>query len=443
MDSHTIFQSLSNISVIIFLVLLNAFFVAAEFSLVKIRASKVTQLISEGIYRAKFVKTVTTHLDAYLSACQLGITLASLGLGWLGEKYVDSMIRPLFSLFMPGSFIEPISYGISFALITILHIVLGELSPKSIAIQKTEKTALWLAPPLILFFKLTYPAIWLLNALSSATLKLLGMKPSAEIEQAHTEEEIRILVTESEKSGIIDQEEKVLFDNVFQFSDRVAREAMVPRTSMVVLYLEDTFDEILKIASQTRHTRYPVAQEDKDNIVGFIHVSDLYGESLKTSDRSIQNILRSILRVPEFMELSQVLQIMKKNRVQIAVVTEEYGGTAGLLTLEDILEEIVGEIQDEFDTTRPVFEQTEKGYSMDGRMLISDVNNMLNLAISNEDVDTIGGWVHMMLESEEPKVGKSIVHDTVQFEIEEVDKDRIVRLNVFFVSESESNDVES
>lgn len=425
--SHSLLESAFNIAIVFLLVFLNAFFVAAEFSLVKVRSSRVTQLLSEGVHRARFVKTVITNIDTYLSACQLGITLASLALGWKGELIIEELIRPIFSSFLSPANVHTISYAIAFACITILHIVIGELSPKTLAIQKTETMALWLAPPLILFYKLTSPAIKFLNFLSAITLKVFGIKPVGEHEQAHTEEEIRILVNESEKNGMIDQDERALFDNVFEFSDRVAREAMVPRTSMVVLYTEDSFEDNLKVVSETKHTRYPVAEDDKDNIIGFIHVTDLYSQSVKGFS-NIQSITRTILRVPEFMELSQVLQLMKKNRTQIAVVQEEYGGTAGILTLEDILEEIVGEIQDEFDNKRPVSEEIENGYSIDGRMLIQDVNNILSLDISNDDVDTIGGWMHMMLESD-PEVGKNYLHENVNFEIDEVDKNRIVRLS--------------
>ena len=426
--SHTLLGTAFNLAIVFLLVILNAFFVAAEFALVKVRSSRITQLMSEGVQRARFVKTVISNIDTYLSACQLGITLASLALGWKGEEYIEELIRPLFFNSLSQEHIHTISYAIAFLVITILHIVIGELSPKSLAIQKTETMALWLAPPLILFYKLTFPAIKLLNALSSITLQVFGIKAVGDHEQAHTEEEIRILVNESEKNGMIDQDERALVDNVFQFSDRVAREAMVPRTSMVVLYTEDSFAENLKIVSDTKHTRYPVAEDDKDNIIGFIHVTDLYAESLKAAESNIQHVTRTILRVPEFMELSQVLQLMKKNRTQIAVVQEEYGGTAGIITLEDILEEIVGEIQDEFDNKRPVYEVITNGYSMDGRMLIQDVNNILGLDISNEDVDTIGGWIHMMLE-EDPEVGKTFLHENITFEIDEVDKNRIVRLS--------------
>lgn len=422
-------KTLLEITLVTFLVLLNGFFVAAEFSLVKVRLSRINQLIVEGIQRAKYVKIAITNLDVYLSACQLGITLSSLALGWTGKVYVEELIRPLlvymnFSLYA----VQIFSYAVAFGIITILQIVIGELAPKSLAIQKTETIALWLTPPLILFYKLTYPAIWFLNKLAILTLRVFGLNTNTIVDYAHTEEEIKILVNESQKSGYINHAERVLFDNVFEFSDRIARETMLPRTSMVVLYKEDSFEENLKIIEETRHTRYPIADGEKDNIIGFLHVSDIYSEYKKSSNPSMENIIREILSVPEFLELSKVMQLMKKHRIQIAVVVDEYGGTAGLLTLEDILEEIVGEIQDEFDTERPIFEEINDGFSIDGKMLIQDVNNLLGLDISNENVDTIGGWVHMMSDGNLSK-GNFVLHGNVKFEISEFEKNHIVRVN--------------
>ncbi len=430
MESISVGQVIFNIFTVLFLVFLNGFFVAAEFAIVKVRSSRLTQLVNEGSRSARFAKSVTSSLDAYLSACQLGITLASLGLGWVGEPLVARMIEPALSTFgVPELAIHTIAFAISFGIITILHIVLGELAPKSFAIQKSEVAALWLSPPLILFYKVTYPAIWILNHLSNLVLKLLGLQPASEHEQAHTEEEIRILVNESQKSGLIDHAERILFDNVFQFSDRLAREAMVPRTSMVVLYANDTFEDNLNTVKTTRHTRYPVAKGDKDNIIGFVHVTDLYSESNKQGDKDITSLLRKVLTVPESMELSHVLKLMQKNRIQMAIVVDEYGGTAGLITLEDIIEEIVGEIQDEFDNERPMVVQLEKGYSIDGRMLIEDVNNLLNTDVPNDEVDTIGGWVHMILE-DKAGIGQKVEHGSVIFEVAEMDRHRIARILV-------------
>lgn len=430
MDSHSFIGISLNILVVFFLVFVNGFFVAAEFSLVKIRSSRITQLVNEGSPQARFVQNIIFNLDSYLSACQLGITLASLGLGWIGEPVVADLIRPILSNFaFSDKTIHAAAFAIAFSLITMLHIVLGELAPKSIAIQKTEPVAMWLSFPLIFFYKVTYPAIWVLNHLSILILKLIGVESATENELAHTEEEIRILVDESHKSGLIDKTERVLFDKVFEFSDRVAREAMIPRTSAIILYADDPFDENLEKIMSTRHTRYPIADGDKDNIIGFIHVADFYAQTLKSENRDLKSVLRKILHVAETMELSHVLRLMQKNKILIAIVVDEFGGTAGILTLEDVLEEIVGEIQDEFDNERPFIEKVKNGHSVDGLLLIDEFNNLLGTNISNDDVDTIGGWVHMLLE-DVPEVGKKIYYDQCAFEITEMDRNRISRILV-------------
>ncbi|MCX7749277.1 MAG: hemolysin family protein [Clostridia bacterium] len=441
MDDIGISKILFGFVSVFLLVFLNGFFVAAEFSLVKVRASRLTQLVNEGSHRARYAQHVASKLDAYLSACQLGITLASLGLGWLGEPIVAKMIDPILKFFgAPDVAVHTISFSIAFAFITILHIVLGELAPKSFAIQKTETAALWLSLPLMFFYKITYPAIWILNHLSNFILKMIGLEPASELEHAHTEEEIRILVNESQKSGFIDQTESTLFDNVFQFSDMIAREAMVPRTNVVVLYTDVPFEEIMETVKESRHTRYPVAEEDKDYIIGYVHITDLYAEYEKKGEKNLKDIVRKILTVPESMELSHVLSLMQKNKIQIAVVADEYGGTAGLLTMADVLEEIVGELQDEFDDKRPEIEKIDDGYSIDGLLLIEDVNDLLGTNISNEDVDTIGGWMHTILE-DNPEVGESVTWENIIFKITEVERNRIARILVI-INPEVTNEVE-
>ncbi len=440
MDSHSLGQNLFNIVIVLVMVIINGIFVAAEFSLVKVRSSRLTQLVNEGSQQAKFVQQITSKLDSYLSACQLGITLASLGLGWIGEPSVAKLIEPVFLYFnIPETIIHTVSFAIAFTIITMLHIILGELAPKSFAIQKTEKTALWLSIPLLIFYKVTYPAIWILNNLSNLILKIIGLQPASENEQAHTEEEIKILVNESHKSGLIDHTESMLFDNVFDFSDMVAREAMIPRISASILYTDDSFQDNLKKVIATRHSRYPVAENDKDNIIGFIHVSDFYAELHKEGNKDLKSFVRKILTVPESMELSHVLKLMQKRKTLIAVVMDEFGGTAGIITLEDIIEEIVGEIQDEFDNERPQIEESENGYSVDGRLLIEDLNNLLGTEFSNEEVDTVGGWIHMLLE-DTPEVGKSVSVDNFTFEITEMDRNRISRVLISKVDMKESGE---
>ncbi|EJW17106.1 hypothetical protein PAV_4c02060 [Paenibacillus alvei DSM 29] len=344
---------------VLLLVFLNGFFVAAEFAMVKVRGSRLDTLVQEGNAKAKLTRHVTEHLDAYLSACQLGITLASLGLGWIGEKTVAQLLyKPLTALGAGTAVITSISTAIAFIFITVLHIVLGELAPKTLAIRKSERVALWTAGPLSLFYKVMYPFIWLLNGTANLVLKLFGIEPASEHESAHTEEEIRILVKESHKSGYIDNTELALVDNIFDFTETHAREIMIPRTDMICLYVQDSFEVNKTKVLTEMHTRYPVCDNDKDNIIGFIHIRDIV-KAPENLD-SIRSIVRPMLSVPESMSISALLKLMQKNKVQIALLIDEFGGTAGLVTLEDIMEEIVGEIQDEFDEERPQIEKKTK-----------------------------------------------------------------------------------
>ena len=430
MDSTSIAKIILNLIVVGILLLLNAFFVAAEFSIVRIRPTRLTQLINEGHIGAKYTSGIVKKLDAYLSACQVGITLTSVGLGWVGEPAMAYVLAPVLNLFgMPKQLLSTLSFALGYALISTLHIVLGELVPKTIAIQSTEKIAIALSIPLTGFYKVTYPIIWLLNHTANGIVKLFGLKPySSENEQAHTEEEIRLLVDESHKNGLINQTESMLVDNVFQFSDRIAREVMIPRTSTEVLFVEDSFEENYKKVSETKNTRYPVAQGDKDNIIGFVHIADFYSECLAKEEFDLRKITRQILRVPETVELTLLLKLMQKKKILIATVVDEYGGVAGIINLEDMLEEIVGDIQDEFDNERPEIENNDGIYSVDGRMLIEDLNQEIGTQISNEEVDTIAGWIHMVLEDEMPQKGKKIIRDGFVFEIAEMDRNRIARI---------------
>ncbi|WP_232698279.1 hemolysin family protein [Brevibacillus daliensis] len=417
----------------IFLVLLNGFFVAAEFSLVKVRQSRLTQLVNEGSKSAVYAQKISHQLDAFLSACQLGITLSSLGLGWVGEPVVSKLIvKPLLGTFISSeAYLSTISITVAFGIITFLHIVIGELAPKSLAIRRAESTALWVSAPLLLFYKLTYPVIYILNGTANALLRRLGIEPVTENETAHTEEEIRILVNESEKSGHIDKDERDLVDNVFIFSERLAREIMIPRVDMIVLYDDNTFEENLEIIREHRHSRLPFAHEDKDKIIGFVHSSDIYLAALNGGSADIRNFVRPILTIPESMEISHVLRQMQKRRIQIAIVIDEYGGTAGFITMEDILEEIVGDIQDEFDEyERPEIEKKAANmFSVSGKMLLSDLNDFLPVHLESDDADTIAGWVFGRLE-EEVELGKVVTFDQHKFTITEYENYRINRIAI-------------
>lgn len=415
---------------VLFLVCLNGFFVAAEFSLVKVRQSRLMQLAEEGSGKAKYALKVTNKLDAYLSATQLGITLASLGLGWVGEPAISRLIvEPLLAKMGYGGAVwsHTVSFVVAFCVITFLHIVLGELAPKSLAIQRSEGTSMWLSAPLMMFYKLFMPAIWLLNGAANRLLRLVGIQPASERE-AHTEEEIRILMNQSAISGHIDKDEMKLFDNIFEFSERLAREVMVPRTDMDCLFTDLSFSENLKTVYASKHTRYPVAKGDKDRIVGFVHITDLLTCD-PDEDHQLKKFIRPVLTVPESMEVSHVLRLMQKKRSQIAVVIDEYGGTAGLVTIGDILEEIVGELMDEFDQGRPSVEVKDGVTSVDGRMLLEDINDMLHIEIEDEEVDSIGGWLFKQLEAI-PLIGTQVKHSGYIFEVAEADRLRIVRVNI-------------
>ncbi|MCP1311254.1 hemolysin family protein [Paenibacillus tyrfis] len=423
---------LFNAVLIIVLVLLNGFFVAAEFAMVKVRNSRIDTLAQSGNVSARFAQKITGNLNAYLSACQLGITLASLGLGWVGEPAIAAFLEPILKdwLGLNPVVIHTISFLVAFSLITALHITLGEQFPKTYAIRQSENVTLWSALPVIIFYKLMYPFIWMLNGASNWMLKRAGIEPATEHESAHTEEEIRVLVKESHKSGFIDNTELTLFDNIFEFTETNAREIMIPRTEMACLYANLPFEDNMEIAHREMRTRYPICDPDKDNIIGFVHIKDL----MKSNGALIElrSIVRPIAKVPDSMPISRLLKLMQWKKVQIALLIDEYGGTSGMVTLEDILEEIVGEIQDEFDPDERarVEKKDEFNYSIDGLMLIDEVNDQFGLEIESEDYDTIGGWMYSQVELP-PKHGQSVVYQNeFEFVIEETDDLRIARLAV-------------
>lgn len=415
--------------IIFILVFLNGFFVAAEFAMVKVRGTRIDTLAQGGNARAKFASHLTNNLDAYLSACQLGITLSSLALGWIGEPALAAALEPAFRFFGLGeNLVHPFAFAIGFIIITMLHIVLGELAPKSLAIRKAESVTLWTAAPMVWFYRIMRPFILLLNGMANRLLRWIGIEPAGET-SAHTEEEIRILMKESHKSGYIDNTELTLVDNIFEFAETNAREIMIPRTEMVCLYMNLPFEENKRIALEEMHTRYPVCETDKDNIVGFIHIKDLIKSEGKIRD--LRSILRPILTVPESMPISSLLKLMQKNRSQIAILIDEYGGTSGLVTMEDIMEEIVGEIQDEFDEERADVEQKDENtYSISGMMLIEEVNSLFGLDIPTDDYDTIGGWIYSRIEIP-PKKNQVVEHESgYKFIVEETDNLRVSRITV-------------
>lgn len=388
-----------NLILIVLLIALTAFFVAIEFAIVKVRTSRIDQLIEEGKKGAIQAKRVVTHLDEYLSACQLGITITALGLGWLGEPTVEKLLHPVFEYFhLNESITHLLSFGVAFALVTFLHVVVGELAPKTVAIQKAEVVTLMFAGPIIWFYKIMYPFIWFLNGSARFLIGIFGLKPASEHELAHSEEELRILLSESYKSGEINKNELKYVNNIFEFDERIAKEIMVPRTEVVTISINQSIEEVKEILTTENYTRYPIIDGDKDNILGFINVKEFLTATLSSNDwesnLKIETFINPIIYVIETTPIHDLLLKMQKERTHIAILIDEYGGTSGLVTVEDILEEIVGEIRDEFDEDEvPDIRELKEGhYILNAKILIDDVNNLLGTNFSDEEVDTLGGW---------------------------------------------------
>lgn len=379
------------------LVFLNGFFVAAEFSLVKVRASQLDLKIQKGSKRAKMARSLLEKLDAYLSAAQLGITLASLGLGWIGERVVAALVINLFNRFdtsLTDTTVHSISIPIAFGLITFLHITLGEQIPKMIGIRYSLQTSLLISWPLRVFYFVFSPFIWLLNKSSNVILKLVGIKTIEE--EVHTEEELRLILTESEEGGAIKPSENELIQNVFDFDDRIVKQILVSTNKVVALDVEIGRDEMIKQIIEEGFSRMPVYLGDIDNVIGIVHSKDLLKAVVENRFKSIKDIMRSVHFVPESMKINELLRDLQKHHIQMAVVTNERGATAGIITMEDIIEELVGEIQDEHDEEKPnVEKKSDTEYIVNAQSSMVDVNNVLPVALpESPHYETVSGYVN-------------------------------------------------
>ncbi len=415
------------------LIALTGFFVATEFAIVKVRSTRINQLAAAGNKRAITASKLVNNLDEYLSACQLGITITALGLGWLGEPTVKRILEPLFiQLHVSDTVASILSFMIAFAFITFLHVVIGELAPKTIAIQKAEEVTLLFAKPMILFYKLMYPFIKVLNGSARMITSLFGMKSASEHEVAHSEEELRMILSESYKSGEINQSEYNYVTNIFRFDNRIAKEIMVPRTEIIAFDKRDSLQTFIKTVSNETYTRYPVMDNDKDHIIGIVNLKEvlLHHANGKSVDEPLETYTRPILQVVGVMPIHDLLVKMQKERIHMAVLIDEYGGTEGIVTVEDILEEIVGEIRDEFDVDEvPEINQIDENKTIvDGKVLIEEINHLLGLAIDDTDVDTVGGWV--LLQKTEVKPGDTIHFADYQFKVLEADGYHIRSLEI-------------
>ncbi len=420
-----------NLILVLILVFCNAFFVISEFAVVKIRRTKLEELAHAGSKRAKIALEINGHLNTYLSATQLGITLASLGLGWLGEPAVSRLLEDIFGGFFENQqvLLHSLSFGIAFTFITLLHVVLGELVPKSMAIQDTERYALFVAMPLYTFNKICTPIIWCFDHVSMWILKLMKVQKADENEDAHSEEEIKLIIDASQKGGVIDDTESEIIQNAINFSEIFAHEIMVPRQDMKCIYQDDSFEDIMAFVREHKHTRFPLCAEDKDQILGMVHIRDLLENQDAQHKDILKKIVRKILFVPENKSISDVLHEMMKKRIHIAIVVDEYGGTAGLLTMEDILEELVGEIQDEHDEVEeePCKCIDEKTYEFDGVYLVEDAYEEMGLPYHELEESTMGGYLFNLL-GEEPNVGDKAEDENCIYEVLSVDNMRITRL---------------
>ncbi|WP_372632487.1 hemolysin family protein [Cohnella sp.] len=420
-----------NLFLVAILIVLTAFFVATEFAVIKLRPSRVDQMVIEGRKNALAVQKVTNNLDGYLSACQLGITITALGLGWLGEPTVEKMLYPLFEQLAIGEKAGHIlSFGIAFVSITFLHVVLGELAPKTMAIHKAEAISVFTAPMIIIFYKIMYPFIWVLNGSANALVRVFGMKPASEHEEAHSEEEIRIILSESYESGKINNTEYGYVNRIFQFDEMMAKEIMVPRTDMVCLYEDMTLEELISVVRKEQYTRFPVARENKDHIVGFINTKRLFLKYDNDPEFDFRKHIHPVMTVPEAIPVKSLLLRMQEEQVHLAILLDEYGGTSGLVTIEDILEEIVGEIRDEFDNDekKPIEQLGSGHYLFDGLTPIDEINLLFGASLEQDGVDTIGGWLY----NRQPDLAKGgeWIYGELRFTVRERDKHRIRKVEI-------------
>ena len=419
---------------VILLVAANGFFVAAEFALVGVRTSRIETLVASGNRAAKRLMGLLQNLNAYLSACQLGITLASLALGWIGEPAIARLLEQPLSGFS-DALRHGIAFAIAFSIITSLHIVLGEQAPKLMGLARAEKVALATALPLQLFYKVFSLPIRALDWASARTVQLVGIKATAEHASTYTEEEIRRLIDISRESGLLRAEERRLIHRVFEFSDTLVREAMVPRTEMAAMPHTNDLKQITRAFEQHRYSRLPVYRETLDDVCGFIHSKDVMPYLLHPETFRIENVLQPPFYVVDTARLEHVLRQMQKAKMHFGFVIDEHGGLEGIITLEDLLEEIVGEISDEHDeeVNEQITEVDDHTYVLDGGLAVRDLNRRLKLSVpESEAYTTVGGFL-MTQAGHVLKPGEAVQYDSLVFKVERVEKRRVRRVKLEIV----------
>lgn len=427
-----------NLLVIALLLFSNGFFVASEFAMVKVRKTRIEQLVNEGNFNAKIALEAIKDLDKFIAAVQLGVTISSLGLGWVGESTLARIIEPIFAYlpsFSQNLATHTISASVAFALITFMHVVIGELIPKSIALEYPEQTSLVIARPMHAISFIFTPFIWMLNGFGNMVLTIFHVPHQHKASLVHSTEELDMLVNASYDGGVLNETEKDILHNVFKFSDLTAKQVMTPRTNMICIPNDMSLDELNKLASESQYTRYPVYDEDIDHITGLVHVKDLYSLSIKNEERPIKEIEREILLVPETITMDNLVLEFKKRKGQMAIVIDEFGGTSGLITLEDVLEEIFGEVQDEFDEEEEIcdiIETSPNHYSANAMVRLDEMAEFFSIhedKIDDEDIDTIGGLVVKLL-GRIAEVNDSVTFENLTFTVKEVDGARIVKVDI-------------
>ncbi len=419
---------LVDILITFLLVFLNGFFVAAEFAIVKVRSSQLEIKAKTGNRTATLAKHITSHLDGYLAATQLGITLASLGLGWIGEPVVSKFILKFMNLLgvsINAELAHDIALPIAFGVITILHIVFGELAPKSIAIQRSEKTTLYLAYPLHFFYLLFKPFIWVLNGIANFLLKSIGIS-SIHGSEIHSSDELKYIVMQGRESGAIEESDYDIIKNAFDFSERTAKQVMVPRTQVLAIDLNDFNDDTIEKIIEENYSRIPCYEDNLDSVVGVMYLKDLLLKMRKNETAVIRELMRPVMTVPETKRIGQLLKDFQVNHQQMAIVVNEYGATIGIITMEDILEELVGEIQDEFDKETPIVEMTgDKTYTSVASASLDDINKLLPHEISTDgDFNTLAGCLILKF-GRIPNTNDKIIFDDYEFSILKKSKNSI------------------
>ncbi len=418
-----------------FLVLFNGFFVAVEYALVSVRRTRIDQLADEGVRAAKAVQRVLGNLDQYIAAVQLGVSMMSMLIGFIAEPAIEHLAHPLFVyLSVPESLTKPLSFTLAFVLSTTLHIVFGELFPKSAALQRSEQVAMAFTPTLVGFTTIFKPVIYLLNAFGRGVLKLFGFKPVAGHHTAHSEEEIRMIVSASSQQGVLENDEKELLYNVFDLSDTMVRSIMTPRVDMIVVDGASPLRRLLALHSEHGYSRVPVYHDTPDNIVGVAHSIDVLRHLEELDQMTVAEVMRPTFYIPESMRINDLLKKMQQRKALMAIVVDEFGGTTGLVTSEDALEEIVGEIYDEDDEEEvaPVQVLSEGLYLMDGGVNVDDVESRLGIVLDEDEeneFDTLGGFVTHHF-GDIPEVDARFMHNGWCFTVEEADQRRVIKVRV-------------